>query len=80
MADHNSTHTPVKVKLLANESHQPTLSRDESRLLSAFQKMTDDDREMLVSFAGACVRENPKRKLLPVVRLVAGTNVFALRK
>jgi hypothetical protein len=46
------------------------LSSAEAELLHAYRNMTDDDREMLVSFAGACARDNP-RKITPRLSLVA---------
>lgn len=42
----------------------------EQDLLNSYANMTDDDREMLVSFAGACARDNPRQK--SVLTLIIG--------
>lgn len=45
-------------------------SQQETELLKSFKRMTDQDRLMLMSFAGACVRENPRAK--PLLSVIIG--------
>jgi hypothetical protein len=55
------------------------LSSQETALLLAYKHMTDDDQEDLVSYANACVRENP-RKVVPHLSLFVSTHSSTPKK